>query len=186
MSRIGLMPIKVPPGVAVEMKDQEVRVKGPKGELKRTINPSISVSLKNGQLEVSRPSDEKQYKSLHGLTRTLVANMVQGVTTGFEKKLDVVGVGFRAEKEGENLVLKVGFTHSVTVKPKPGVSFSVDAKNTGITVSGIDKEIVGQTAAEIRRVRPPDHYKGKGLRYSGETIKLKAGKSGKAVGGKSK
>jgi large subunit ribosomal protein L6 len=133
---------------------------------------------------VTRPSDDKEHRSLHGLTRTLVANMVEGVTSGFEKKLEVVGVGFRAEKAGDDLVLRVGFTHTVVVKPRPGITFAVDAKSVAIIITGIDKEAVGQTAAEVRRVRPPDAYKGKGIRYAGEVIKLKAGKSGKAVGGK--
>ncbi len=184
MSRIGLMPIALPPGVAVEVHDHEIRVKGPKGELKRRISPDISVALKDKQLLVTRPSDDQQHRSLHGLTRTLVANMVEGVTSGFEKKLEVVGVGFRAEKVGDDLVLRVGFTHTVVMKPRPGITFAVDAKSVGIAITGIDKEAVGQTAAEVRRVRPPDAYKGKGIRYAGEVIKLKAGKSGKAVGGK--
>jgi large subunit ribosomal protein L6 len=178
------MPIALPPGVAVEVHEHEIRVKGPKGELKRHISPDISVAMKGKQLLVTRPSDEQQHRSLHGLTRTLVANMVEGVTSGFEKKLEVVGVGFRAEKVGDDLVLRVGFTHTVVMKPRPGITFTVDAKNVGIAISGIDKEAVGQTAAEVRRVRPPDAYKGKGIRYAGEVIKLKAGKSGKAVGGK--
>jgi large subunit ribosomal protein L6 len=183
MSRIGRMPIDVPTQVTVNIKDGEVAVKGPKGELKRHINPEMSVALASGKLNVSRPTDAKMHRALHGLTRSLLANMVEGVTKGYEKSLEVSGVGYRAEKDGANLVLRIGFTHPVVVKPQPGISFDVDAKNVGIKVSGIDKELVGQTAAEIRHVRPPDAYKGKGIRYAGEKIKLKPGKAGKAVGG---
>jgi len=177
------MPITVPPGVTIAVKDSEVSVKGPKGELKRLISPDMNLTLEDGKLMVARPSEEKTMRAMHGLTRTLLANMVEGVTNGFERNLEVVGVGFRVEKDGPGIVLRVGFTHSVSVKPRPGIAFEVDAKNVGIKVTGIDKEIVGQTAAEIRRIRPPDSYKGKGIRFSGETIKLKAGKAGKAVGG---
>ncbi len=183
MSRIGRMPIEVPSQVAVQIKDGEVAVKGPKGELKRRVNPEMSVALEGGKLNVTRPSDDKTHRALHGLTRSLLANMVLGVTKGYEKSLEVSGVGYRAEKDGANLVLRVGFTHPVVVKPRPGINFDVDAKNVAIKVSGIDKELVGQTAAEIRHVRPPDAYKGKGIRYAGERIKLKPGKAGKAVGG---
>ncbi len=186
MSRIGRMPIEVPSQVTVSVKDGQVAVKGPKGELKRRINPEMSVAMENGKLSVSRPSDAKPHRALHGLTRSLIANMVTGVTTGYEKGLEISGVGFRAEKDGQNLVLKVGFTHPVVIKPRPGISFEVDAKSINVKVIGIDKEMVGQTAAEIRDVRPPDAYKGKGIRYAGEKIKLKPGKAGKAVGGKGK
>jgi large subunit ribosomal protein L6 len=180
------MPIEVPSQVTVSVKDGQVAVKGPKGELKRRINPEMSVAMENGKLSVSRPSDAKPHRALHGLTRSLIANMVTGVTTGYEKGLEISGVGFRAEKDGQNLVLKVGFTHPVVIKPRPGISFEVDAKSINVKVIGIDKEMVGQTAAEIRDVRPPDAYKGKGIRYAGEKIKLKPGKAGKAVGGKGK
>jgi large subunit ribosomal protein L6 len=183
MSRIGRMPIDLPPGVVVNIKENQVSVKGPKGELKRSLNPGMVLFLEDKKLLVARPSDAKQHRALHGLTRSLVANMVEGVTKGFEKNLEIVGVGFRVEKDGSNLVLRVGFTHTVVVKPRPGISFEVDAKSIAIKVSGIDKEAVGQTAAEIRDIRPPDAYKGKGIRYAGETIKLKPGKAGKAVGG---
>lgn len=183
MSRIGRMPVAVPPGVAVNIQGSEVAVKGPKGELKRTLAPEMSIFLADGKLAVSRPSDAQQHRALHGLTRSLLANMMEGVTKGFEKNLEVVGVGYRAEKDGLNLVLRVGFTHPVVVEPRPGISFDVDAKNVAVKVSGIDKEAVGQTAAEIRDIRPPDAYKGKGIRYAGETVKLKPGKAGKAVGG---
>jgi large subunit ribosomal protein L6 len=183
MSRIGRMPIIVPPGVVVNIKDNEVSVKGPKGELRREISTDMKLTLEGGKLLVTRPSDNKTHRALHGLTRSLLANMVEGVTKGYEKNLEIVGVGFRAEKEGSSVSLRVGFTHSVSVKPRPGISLDVDAKNLNIKVSGIDKENVGQTAAEIRRIRPPDAYKGKGIRYAGETVKLKPGKAGKAVGG---
>ncbi len=183
MSRIGRMPIEVPPQVTVNVKDEEVVVKGPKGELARRINPEVSVALEGGKINVSRPSDAKTHRALHGLTRSLLANMVEGVTKGYEKSLEVSGVGYRAEKDGANLVLRVGFTHPVVIKPQKGINFEVDAKNVGIKIIGIDKELVGQTAAEIRHIRPPDAYKGKGIRYAGEKIKLKPGKAGKAVGG---
>jgi len=183
MSRIGRAPIEVPPQVIVNVKDSEVAVKGPKGMLIRRVNPDMSVSVEGNKLTVSRPSDAKAHRALHGLTRSLLANMVEGVTKGYERNLEVSGVGYRAEKDGTSLVLRVGFTHPVVIKPKPGINFDIDAKNVGIKVSGIDKELVGQTAAEIRHIRPPDAYKGKGIRYAGEKIKLKPGKAGKAVGG---
>lgn len=186
MSRIGHMPIEIPSQVSVNIDGNEIKIKGPKGELKRKINPEVSVSLEDGKLKVTRSSDDKSQKALHGLTRSLIANMVQGVTRGYEKGLEISGVGYRAEKDGEKLVLRVGFTHPVIVEPRPGINFDIDAKNVNIRVKGIDKETVGQTAAEIRNVRPPDSYKGKGIRYAGEIIKLKAGKAGKAVGGKGK
>jgi large subunit ribosomal protein L6 len=139
MSRIGRMPIDLPPGVVVNIKENQVSVKGPKGELKRSLNPGMVLSLEDKKLLVARPSDAKQHRALHGLTRSLVANMVEGVTKGFEKNLEIVGVGFRVEKDGSNLVLRVGFTHTVVVKPRPGISFEVDAKSIAIKVSGIDK-----------------------------------------------
>jgi large subunit ribosomal protein L6 len=177
------MPIPVPPGVVVKINANEISVKGPKGELKRVISPDMRVTLEDGKLLVARPSDDKTHRALHGLTRSLLANMVEGVTKGYEKNLEIVGVGFRAEKEGANVTLRVGFTHTISVKPRSGITLDVDAKNLNVKVSGIDKETVGQTAAEIRRIRPPDAYKGKGIRYSDETVKLKPGKAGKAVGG---
>jgi large subunit ribosomal protein L6 len=182
MSRVGLMPIAVPPGVVVNIKGGEVTVTGPKGELRRQFNPEISITLDDNTLKVSRPSDSRQHRSLHGLTRSLLANMVKGVSRGFEKELEIVGVGYRAEKSGDKLVLRVGYSHLVEVSPLPGVSLAVEGANK-IKVMGIDKETVGQMAAEIRAVRPPDAYKGKGIRYAGEVVRLKAGKTGKAVGG---
>jgi large subunit ribosomal protein L6 len=186
MSRIGRMPIEIPHQVSVTVENNEIAIKGPKGELKRRINPEIGVFVEGSKLKVTRPSDDKSHKALHGLTRSLIANMVHGVTRGYEKGLEISGVGYRAEKDGQKLILRVGFTHPVVIEPRPGINFDIDAKNVNIKVIGIDKESVGQTAAEIRNVRPPDSYKGKGIRYAGEIIKLKAGKAGKAVGGKAK
>ncbi len=181
MSRVGRMPITVPQGVAVNIKQDEVTVTGPKGELRRRFNPDMSITLNNNSLIVLRPSDSRVHRSLHGLTRSLLANMVEGVTNGFEKNLEIVGVGYRAEKAGDGLVIRVGFSHSVEVSPLPGVSLAVEGTNR-IKVMGIDKEVVGEMAAEIRAIRPPDSYKGKGIRYAGESVRLKAGKAGKAIG----
>ncbi|MFC2073033.1 50S ribosomal protein L6 [Chloroflexota bacterium] len=181
MSRIGRMPITVPQGVAVSIKQEEVTVTGPKGELRRCFNPDMSITLDDSNLTVSRPSDSRVHRSLHGLTRSLLANMVEGVNRGFEKGLEIVGVGYRAEKEGDKLVLRIGFSHLVEVSPMPGVSLSVEGNNR-INVTGIDREIVGEMAARIRAIRPPDAYKGKGIRYAGELVRLKAGKAGKAIG----
>ena len=183
MSRIGRMPITVPKGVTVDINQVEVTVTGPKGQLRRCFKPDISITLDNDSLIVSRPSDSRVHRSLHGLTRSLLANMVEGVTNGYEKNLDMVGVGYRAEKVGDNLVIRVGYTHPVTVSPLPGVSLAVEGANR-IKVTGIDKETVGEMAARIRAIRPPDAYKGKGIRYAGELVRLKAGKAGKAIGRK--
>jgi len=170
------MPVTVPPGVKVNIsKENEVTVAGPKGELCRRFNSAMVIALSDDSLIVSRPSDSKEHRSLHGLTRSLLANMVEGVNSGFEKGLEMVGVGYRAVKEGEKLVLRVGFSHTVEVSPLPGVSLAVEGTNR-VKVSGIDKEVVGQMAAEIRAVRPPDAYKGKGIRYAREVIHLKPGK----------
>jgi len=181
MSRIGRMPIAVPQGTVVNIEKGEVSVTGPKGELCRRFNTDISIKLSDNQLVVSRPSESKEHRSLHGLTRSLLANMVEGVTKGFEKTLEIVGVGYRAEKAGDKLVIHVGYSHPVEVSPLPGVSLAVEGANR-IKVSGINKETVGEMAAEIRAIRPPDAYKGKGIRYAGETVRLKAGKAGKALG----
>ena len=183
MSRVGQMPIAVPPGVEVSIKQGEVTVTGPKGELRRGLHPDMSIILDNNTLTVSRPTDKRVHRSLHGLTRSLLANMVEGVNKGFEKMLEIVGVGYRAEQAGDKLVLRMGFSHLVEVLPLPGVSLAVEGGNR-IKVSGIDKEVVGEMAARIRAVRPPDAYKGKGIRYAGETVRLKAGKAGKAIGRK--
>ena len=181
MSRIGRMPITVPQGVVVSINKEEVTISGPKGELRRRFEPDMSITLHNSSLMVSRPSDGRMHRSLHGLTRTLLANMVEGVTNGFEKGLDIVGVGYRAEKVGDKLVIHVGYSHTVEVSPLPGVSLAVEGANH-IKVTGISKEMVGEMAAKIRAIRPPDPYKGKGIRYTGELVHLKAGKAGKAVG----
>ncbi len=183
MSRIGRMPIPVPQGVAVSMKKAEVTVTGPKGELCRSFHPDMAITLDNDTLTVTRPSDGRMHRSLHGLTRSLLASMVEGVTKGFEKDLEIVGVGYRAEKSGDKLVLRIGFSHLVEVSPMPGVTLSVEGNNR-IKVTGIDREVVGEMAARIRAIRPPDAYKGKGIRYVGESVRLKAGKSGKAIGRK--
>jgi len=180
MSRVGRMPITLPPGVVVDIKKEEVRVKGPKGELRRRFNPDISITLNDNSLVVSRPSDSKVHRSLHGLTRSLLANMVEGVTNGYEKELEIVGVGYRVEKVGDKLVIRVGYSHPVEVSPLPGVSLAVEG-TTRIKVMGINKEVVGEMAAEIRAIAPPDAYKGKGIRYVGELVHLKAGKVGKVV-----
>jgi large subunit ribosomal protein L6 len=170
------MPITVPQGVVVSInKDNEVIVTGPRGELRRRFNPDMSITLDNNSLMVSRPSDTKEHRSLHGLTRSLLANMVGGVANGFEKNLEVVGVGYRVRKAGDKLIFNVGFSHPVEVSPLPGVSLAAEGTSR-VKVTGIDKEAVGQMAAEIRAIRPPDAYKGKGIRYVGELVHLKPGK----------
>lgn len=178
MSRIGLLPIAVPPGTEVKVNGSEVMAKGSKGELSRRLHPAISISLKDGCLIVTRPSDSKLHRSLHGLTRSLLANMVMGVSKGFEKVLEINGVGYRAQKTGEKLLLQVGYANTVEFSPPPGISISVEGTNR-VRVTGIDKELVGETAAKIRAVRRADSYKGKGIKYEGEKLRLKPGKSGK-------
>ncbi len=175
------MPIPVPPGVEVQIQGTHVRVKGPKGELERTFRPEMRIELKDGVITVHRPSDEPTMRALHGLTRALLANMVQGVTEGFEKVLQVEGVGYRPELRGKDLVLHVGFSHPVTVSPPPGITFEVDERARLVRVKGIDKELVGRVAADVRKVRPPEPYKGKGIRYEGEQVRRKAGKAGKVA-----
>jgi large subunit ribosomal protein L6 len=176
------MPITVPEGVSVDIKGGEVTVTGPKGTLSRQFNPDISITREGDTLIVSRPSDNRQHRSLHGLTRSLLANMVEGVSRGFVKELEIVGVGYRAEKTGDNLVIRVGYSHTVEVSPLPGgVSLATEGTNR-IKVIGINKELVGEMAAKIRAIRPPDAYKGKGIRYAGEKVRLKPGKAGKAIG----
>ena len=183
MSRIGRMPITVPPNVTVSIKEVKVTVTGPKGELSRHFNPDMSITLHNNSLSVSRPSDSKVHRSLHGLTRSLLANMVEGVSSGFEKNLEIVGVGYRAEKAEDKLTIRVGHSHPVEISPLPGVSLATEGTNR-IKVTGINKEEVGEMAARIRAIRPPDAYKGKGIRYAGELVHLKPGKAGKVVGQK--
>jgi len=173
------MPVVVPKGVDVEVNGANVRVKGPKGELTRTFPVSMEILIENGEINVKRPSDESTYRALHGMTRALIFNMVYGVSTGFEKLLEVNGVGYRAEIQGKNLVLYVGYSHPVVMEPPQGISFDWDAKLRQIKVMGYDKELVGQVAANIREVRPPEPYKGKGIKYMKEKIRRKAGKAGK-------
>ena len=182
MSRIGRMPITVPNGVTVSISEDAVKVTGPKGELSCPVNLDITVTQQDNILTVTRPSDNKEHRSMHGLTRSLVANMVQGVSQGYDKYLEIVGVGYRAEQNGDNLTLRVGYSHLVEVVPLPGISLSMEGAR--IKVSGIDKEVVGEMAARIRRIRRPDAYKGKGIRYAGEKVRLKPGKAGKVVGSK--
>lgn len=181
MSRIGRLPVAVPAGVTVNIKDNQVSVKGPKGEISQTFVPSMTIKLQDSKLVVERASDTKEDRALHGLTRSLLNNMVTGVTKGWEKGLEIVGVGYRAEKVGDKLVLRVGFSHSVEVTPLPGVTFTLDSPSR-VRVLGVNKETVGEMAAELRSIRPPDAYKGKGLRYVGEKVRIKPGKAGKAVG----
>lgn len=178
MSRIGLKPIPVPKEVNITLEGDTVTVKGPKGELSQVIPAGMEVIAESEELKVKRASDEKQHRSLHGLTRSLVANMVEGVTKGFQKDLELVGVGYRAAKQGRNLVLTVGYSHPVVIEPEEGIEIEVPAP-TKISVTGIDKQLVGNTAAVIRQVRPPEPYKGKGIKYQNERIRRKVGKTGK-------
>jgi len=173
------MPIVVPNNVEVEIQGASVRVKGPKGEMQRTFPPSMKISLNNGVLEVKRATDEREDRSLHGMTRALINNMVVGVTSGFERVLEVNGVGYHAEVDGKNLVLYVGYSHPVVMEPPAGISFETEAKTRQIKVLGYDKELVGQICADIRKVRPPEPYQGKGIKYLEEKIRRKAGKAGK-------
>lgn len=179
MSRIGRLPITIPPGVQVEVEGSHVRVKGPKGELERTFPPEVIISKEDGLIRVSRPSDDDRHRALHGMARALIQNMVVGVSTGFERVLEVNGVGYRAEMDGDKLVLYVGYSHPVVIAPPPGISFETDARTRQIKVKGFDKELVGQVAANLREVRPPEPYKGKGIKYIEEKIRRKAGKAGK-------
>jgi large subunit ribosomal protein L6 len=178
VSRIGKQPIPVPSGVDVKIVGSHVHVKGPKGELSATFSEDMMIEIEDGQILVKRPSDERQHRSLHGLTRTLISNMVTGVSAGFEKKLEIVGVGYRAAMKGSDIELQLGFSHPVLVTAEPGIEFEVPAP-TRITVRGIDKQRVGQVAAEIRGWRPPEPYKGKGVRYEGEYVRRKLGKAAK-------
>ena len=180
MSRIGRLPIVVPPTVKVDVQGTHVKVKGPKGELERSFSPEVTLTLEKGQVMVARHSDEAPYRALHGTTRALINNMILGVSTGFSRMLEIDGVGYRAEMDGKKLVLYLGFSHPVVVEPPSGISFEVDTKTRQIKVSGFDKEQVGQVAADVREIRPPEPYKGKGIHYLGERVRRKAGKSGKA------
>lgn len=178
MSRIGVKPIPVPPNVEVTIDGAHVRVTGPRGTLERDLHPEMIVERENGVLVVRRPSDERRHRALHGLTRTLLDNMITGVTAGFRKELEITGVGYRAQLAGKALVLALGYSHLVRVTPPDGIAFTVEGQNR-IAVTGIDKELVGQEAARIRAVRPVEPYKGKGVRYAGERVRRKAGKAGK-------
>ena len=181
VSRIGRLPIPVPKGVTVEIASgNRVTVRGPKGELTRTFVPDMIIEQRDGTLIVKRPSDSRTHRALHGLTRALLANMITGVTAGYRKELVVEGVGYRADMAGDRLVLQVGFSHPVEFQPPRGIKFTVDRTGRTITVEGIDKELVGLIAAKIRDVRPPEPYKGKGIRYVGERVRQKAGKTGRA------
>lgn len=178
MSRIGKLPVEVPKGVSVTL-GSTIAVKGPKGQLERPIVDGVSITQVGSQLQLQRASEDRQHRANHGLMRALVSNMVVGVTKGFERRLEIHGIGYKAELKGPKLVLSLGFSHPIEFVPPSGVSLAVDPKNTKITVSGIDREVVGQTAANLRSYRTPDHYKGKGVRYEGERVRLKAGKSAK-------
>jgi large subunit ribosomal protein L6 len=175
MSRIGRQPINVPAGVLVSVDPGRVTVSGPKGELRTAVPQRMKIEQEDGVITVSRPTERGEDRALHGLTRTLVANMVEGVTNGFEKRLEIQGVGYRAAMSGTNLELQVGYSHPVRITPRQGIEFDVPAPNQ-VVVRGIDKQLVGQTAAEIRKVRPPEPYKGKGIRYEGEYVRRKVGK----------
>lgn len=179
MSRVGKAPIQLPQGVSIDIAGSTVAVKGPKGELTRTLHPDMSIALEDGVLSVTRPTDGRQHRSLHGLTRALLNNMVTGVSAGYSKVLLIEGVGYRAEMDGQRLVLYVGYSHPVSFEPDNGISFAVEERGRKVTVSGIDKEYVGEIAARIRKQRPPEPYKGKGIRYEGEIVRRKAGKTGK-------
>jgi large subunit ribosomal protein L6 len=176
MSRIGRQIIKVPSGVTVTVQGSHVKVKGPKGEMEREFHPAMEIVHENGELRVNRPSDRRDHRALHGLTGALLANMVRGVTEGFQKKLEIVGVGYRAEAAGKSLRFHLGYSHPIVYDPPQGVTLAVESP-TVVSVSGIDKEKVGQAAAEIRGFRPPEPYKGKGVRYQGEQVRRKAGKT---------
>ena len=177
MSRIGKKPVALPAGVTAAVDGQVVRVKGPRGELVRTIHADLDVKLEENQLVVGRPSDESRHKALHGLTRTLLANMVEGVTKGYQKTLEIQGVGYKAEATKAGITVIVGYSHPVQYPAPEGISFAVE-NNTIVRISGANKELVGQVAAELRQIRPPEPYKGKGIRYQGERVRRKAGKTG--------
>lgn len=178
MSRIGKKPISVPSGVDVTVDGQDVRVKGPKGELSLVIASPISASVEDGTITVARPDEERESRSLHGLTRTLIENLIVGVTEGYSKQLEIVGTGYRVQAKGQDLEFALGYSHSITVKAPEGISFAVEGQNK-VTVSGIDKQQVGEVAANIRKLRKPEPYKGKGVRYAGENVRRKVGKAGK-------
>ncbi len=183
MSRIGKQIITVPKTVKVTVDGNQVTVKGPKGELKRNVHPSMIISMKDSTIAVERPSDAREHRQLHGLTRTLIANMIKGVTDGFEVVMDIAGVGYKAQKAGDKTSIQVGHTHPEEAIPPTGVAIQL-VTPTRLKISGIDKEVIGQVAAKLKAIRPPDAYKGKGIRYAGELVRKKAGKAGKAAGKK--
>jgi len=184
VSRVGRLPVTVPSGVKVDINGQNVSIKGPKGTMSRTFAPGMTIQMENGHIIVQRESDEQTMRALHGTTRALINNMVTGVSTGFTTTLEIEGVGYLAEMSGKDLILYVGYSHPVPVEPQEGITFDVDAKTRQIKVMGYDKEQVGQVAANIRSIRPPEPYHGKGIHYLGEKIRRKAGKSGKGKGKK--
>lgn len=180
MSRIGRLPITVPSNVKIDLQGSSVQVQGPQGVMSRTFSPAMQITLEDGKILVTRPSDAREHRALHGTTRAILNNMVVGVSTGFDKILEIEGVGYRSEMNGSNLVLFVGYSHPVVIEPPEGISFEVETKTRQVKIHGRDKEQVGQIAAIIRKIRPPEPYHGKGIRYAGEKIRRKAGKSGKA------
>jgi large subunit ribosomal protein L6 len=182
VSRIGRLPVTVPESVKIDINGSEVHVKGPKGEMKRTFSSALGITMEDGAINVTRSSEDAPVRALHGTTRALIHNMVTGVSTGFTKVLDVDGVGYRTEMDGAKLVLYVGYSHPVVIEPPAGVSFEVDSKARIVTIHGYDLEVIGQLAADIRKIRPPEPYLGKGIRYHGEKIRRKAGKAGKGKG----
>jgi large subunit ribosomal protein L6 len=181
VSRVGRMPVAIPASVQVTVDGENVSVKGPKGELKRTFSPLIGIKMENGELVITRNSEQPAERALHGTTRAVIANMIHGVSTGFERVLEIEGVGYRAEMNGKKLILYMGYSHPVEMEPPAGISFDVETKARHVFVRGFDKELVGQIAANVRNVRPPEPYHGKGLHYLGEKIRRKAGKAGKAA-----
>ncbi len=182
MSRIGKKPIPIPEGVTVTIDGSQVTVRGPKGELSRRFDPAMTIEQQDGQIVVTRPTDNRQHRALHGLTRALINNMVVGVSEGYEIRLQIVGTGYRAEMAGEDIRLSLGYSHDILVSPPPSVSFAVEERGQEIVIRSNNKELIGQVAADIRKLRPPEPYKGKGIRYKGEFVRQKAGKAGK-VGG---
>jgi len=181
MTRVGKVPVSLPKGVTVTVNKNEVIVKGPKGELNRSFSPDMAIKVEGAQIVVSRPSDQRHHKATHGLVRALLNNMVVGVSEGFMRQLEIVGVGYRATMDGSNLVLNVGYSHPIVFEPVDGLSFEVEKGGRNLAVKGIDKQIVGEYAARIRKTRPPEPYKGKGIRYKDEYVRRKAGKAGKTV-----
>jgi large subunit ribosomal protein L6 len=179
MSRIGKQPILLPDKVEVDIRGSQVTVRGPKGQLSRSFHPDIKILLEDGTLHVQRPTDQRHHRAMHGLTRALLANMVTGVSEGFSKVLEIEGTGYRAEMQGDRLILFLGYSHPIEFPPPEGISFEVPRGGRSITVNGTDKELVGEIAARIRRQRPPEPYKGKGVRYRGERVRRKAGKAGR-------